>query len=871
MKKFIPTFILLLTIVNGQDRFAKKGKTVIDQKDGVEKMSSTSNQPVPRRISYQGLITKADGSPTDDGSYEILFKVYGTADGGEAVWSENQEVTVNNGIISTILGNTNPFTVIPPEAFLELTVAGSTLSPRQVLTSVFYSFLSDTSAYAKTADYESLSNLPDLDIYVLKDSLENYATSADLYDTLSAYQKLDSNLTDLVEDGLLSASKIEYGISSAGDSGQTWISDGDGAGTWGNPSSIAADDIVIGDGNISIQTINGGISIVPSDGYNITLDSTITIDGNLMGLTNDSDLLTFSRDTLTVRGTVMASTIGGFAVLDEDDMASDSELQLATQQSIKAYADSKQSYNENLEAIGSLEHEDGNFLVSNGSEWTVESDSVARASLGLGSIAMLDSDNMDINGGTIDGAVIGSDNPQIGNFTTVQAQSRAYVGDMIIDSGSITSESGTISFDDETITTAGTLSSGSGTTIGNLTLADGSISSASNQIDFGDDDLSTTGTINTGIATLGSGSTIGNLTFTDGTIASGTENISFGNDNISTSGTLTAGVSTLSSGSEIGDVTISNGSITSSSDAIDFGNDALSTSGTLTAGTATLSGGSTVGNLTLDDGSITSSSDAIDFGNDALSTSGTLTAGTATLSGGSTVGNLTLDDGSITSSSDAIDFGNNTLSTSSTITANSFIGDGSNITGVEASSMGILSGASPITFEGESINDFETTLAVEDPTLSDKTITFPNVTGTIITTGNDSVIDEVGTIISGQWQGTEIADAYVPDDITLSGATIDNSVIGGTSPTVATVTTITTNEGIVPDESDGAYLGTSSLEFSDLFLADGAVINLGDEQDVTLTHIEDTGIKLNGSSQIQFGDSGTQISQSADGVLDLVS
>ena len=577
MKKFIPIFIFLLTIVNGQDRFAKKGKTVSAQKDAVEKMSSTSNQPVPRRISYQGLITKADGSPTDDGSYEILFKVYGTADGGEAVWSENQEVTVNNGIISTILGNTNPFTVIPPEAFLELTVAGSTLSPRQVLTSVFYSVLSDTSAYAKTANYESLSNLPDLDIYVLKDSLENYATSADLYDTLSAYQKLDSNLTDLVEDGLLSASKVEYGISSVGDSGQTWISDGDGAGTWGNPASVAADDIIIGDGNISIQTINGGISIIPSDGYNITLDSTITIDGNLMGLTNDSDLLTFSRDTLTVRGTVMASTIGGFAVLDEDDMASDSELQLATQQSIKAYADSKQSYNENLEAIGSLEHGDGSFLVSNGSEWTVESDSVARASLGLGSIAMLDSDNMDINGGTIDGTIIGSENPQVGNFTTVQAESRAYVGDMIIDSGSITSESGTVSFDDETKTTSGTLSSGSGSTIGNLTLADGSISSASNQIDFGDDDLSTTGTLSTGIATLGSGSTIGNLTFTDGTIASESDNISFGSDNLSTNGTLTAGVSTLSSGYEIGDLTLSNGSITSSSDAIDFGNNTLST------------------------------------------------------------------------------------------------------------------------------------------------------------------------------------------------------------------------------------------------------------------------------------------------------
>ena len=82
----------------------------------------------------------------------------------------------------------------------------------------------------------------------------------------------------------------------------------------------------------------------------------------------------------------------------------------------------------------------------------------------------------------------------------------------------------------------------------------------------------------------------------------------------------------------------------------------------------------------------------------------------------------------------------------------------------------------------------------------------------------------------------------VGDIITISGATIDNSVIGGTTPAAATVTTITTNDSIVPDESDGATLGTSSAEFSDIFLADGAVINLGDEQDVTLTHVEDTGI-----------------------------
>ena len=167
---------------------------------------------------------------------------------------------------------------------------------------------------------------------------------------------------------------------------------------------------------------------------------------------------------------------------------------------------------------------------------------------------------------------------------------------------------------------------------------------------------------------------------------------------------------------------------------------------------------------------------------------------------------MCIRDRSITSSSNAIDFGNNTLTTSSTITANAFSGDGSNITGVEASSMGILAGASPIVLEGESINDFETILSVEDPTLSDKTITFPNATGTIITTGNDSAIDEVGTITSGEWQGTPIADAYIPNDITLSGATIDNSVIGGTTPAAVTATTLTAGTGIISGGLNGTAL-----------------------------------------------------------------
>ena len=87
--------------------------------------------------------------------------------------------------------------------------------------------------------------------------------------------------------------------------------------------------------------------------------------------------------------------------------------------------------------------------------------------------------------------------------------------------------------------------------------------------------------------------------------------------------------------------------------------------------------------------------------------------------------------------------------------------------------------------------------------------------------------------------------------------------------------TITAATAFVPDASDGATLGTAALEFSDLFLADGAQIAFGDDQEVTLTHVADTGLLLSdasgiGTTQLQFGDSGTYIHQSADGVLDLV-
>ena len=177
-----------------------------------------------------------------------------------------------------------------------------------------------------------------------------------------------------------------------------------------------------------------------------------------------------------------------------------------------------------------------------------------------------------------------------------------------------------------------------------------------------------------------------------------------------------------------------------------------------------------------------------------------------------------------------------------------------------------------IIFEGATADAYETTLTVTDPT-ADRTITLPNSTGTVTVGGNPGSADgdALGSA-SLEWSDLYLADGGIiyfgnDQDITITHSADTGLTTNGTFQ----ASTITATTAVVPDASDGAALGTTSLEWSDLYLADGAVIGFGDDQDVTLTHVADTGLLLSSTDQLQFGDSGTYIFQSADGVLDLVS
>ena len=73
----------------------------------------------------------------------------------------------------------------------------------------------------------------------------------------------------------------------------------------------------------------------------------------------------------------------------------------------------------------------------------------------------------------------------------------------------------------------------------------------------------------------------------------------------------------------------------------------------------------------------------------------------------------------------------------------------------------------------------------------------------------------------------------------------DGSTAGGFPMTKSSGAVFTGT--VTPTAADGAALGSASLEFSDLFLADSSTIQFGNDQDITLTHAADTSLTLGGA------------------------
>jgi hypothetical protein len=129
------------------------------------------------------------------------------------------------------------------------------------------------------------------------------------------------------------------------------------------------------------------------------------------------------------------------------------------------------------------------------------------------------------------------------------------------------------------------------------------------------------------------------------------------------------------------------------------------------------------------------------------------------------------------------------------------------------------------TFEGATADGFETTLAVVDPT-ADRTITFPDITGTVITTA------DTGTVTSTMIANGTIVDADINSSAAIafsklaslasanilvgnaSGVPTSTAVTGDVTITNAGVTAIASNVIVNADINSAAAIAYSKLALS---------------------------------------------------------
>ncbi|MBE77240.1 MAG: hypothetical protein CMG41_05830, partial [Candidatus Marinimicrobia bacterium] len=709
---YILLMVLLPLLAQKPNRGVSRSSSSANPEALIEQAATAS---VPRRISYQGILTKNNGQPASDNTYEVKFRLYKESVGGESLWEETQQIYINDGLLSATLGSQNEMTTIPSAAYLEVEVEGSILEPRQEMTAVFYSVISDTAYHAKgytrTVDMSAVALSGDFYDLNIPDTVNFSEVNVSGTITADVFVGSGSGLTGILADSIgIISGQMPFSMEGM---------------TYDENEMVFIIDDPTDDRIITIPDVSGKMITTGNDEL---IDAVGTINAGTWQGNQIED--SFINDELTISG----GTINNVAIGDSTP-ANGRFTTVTTQEGLNI--------------------DDGNIALSNVELGVLDGVVQGQVIAGKALVANDDSDISGIGNITSSGIVTAESftGMFIGDGSGITGVSASSVGTLIGDNPIVLEGENNDEFQttmqveeplsDHVIVIPST--SGTMITTGNDSIIDavGTVGSGSWQADIIDDEYVSDyltiseGTINgTGIGT----SVPDSGRFTNLTSVSG---ISLGD-----------GLTKISpyEMSYIDDVTIG---VAATEKAL-VPDRELSISGLKT--------------MVVEENFFTS-----------FATIGDIAVG------GSKIGPVV--------DQDLITLGDGIVNISGTIEADNLSGDGSMITGVAATTVGVLEGEAPLTFEGLTSDPYETSIAVTDPT-ADRTITLPDVSGIVLTTGNKTSIDTVGTISAGVWQGTSLADGYVDDNLTISGGSINNTVIGSLTPVEGNFTDVNVSDSL---------------------------------------------------------------------------
>ena len=228
-----------------------------------------------------------------------------------------------------------------------------------------------------------------------------------------------------------------------------------------------------------------------------------------------------------------------------------------------------------------------------------------------------------------------------------------------------------------------------------------------------------------------------------------------------------------------------------------------------------------ISTISISSGLITSSTGAISFSNENLLTTGTLGAGDTTVTSLNSSGAISGTTGTFTG---AVSGTTGTFSST-----------------IEGTSLNLTSGG--IVFEGSTADAFETTLNVVNPT-SDRTITIPNVSGTVVTTGDTGTVTST-MIADGTIVNADIADGTIrAAKLNLSADTLTVNTLNATTITGSGSTATT-----VSLTADNTTAASNFITF-----ASGATGSQALKTDTDLTYNPSTNVLSTTAAQAQYAD-----------------